>query len=154
MFGLGARDCGLAVTVAVAMPIPVTVAQLVASTMTSAVVMMSSGFFQLSSRRLAQRVGEVEARRHPAKPFNAELTIGVFAIALTGCRDQGVLLRMLGQRILLADGDRPVTFGVSTRGITFDDASLGAVQQAVAVGALEPDANPLGQQEGQHGSHE
>src|SRR5918993_3704490 len=152
MLRLSAGDCRVSVSVpvTVAMPITVALAQFVTGTMTGAVVMVSSRLFQLSSGRLAQGVGEVEARRPPPKLFHFELPIRVFAIAVPGRRQQGVLLRMLRQRVLLTDGDRPVAFGVSTRRIAFDDASLCAVQQPVAVGALEADADSLGQQERQH----
>ena len=141
MLRLSAGDCCLSVpvampiTVAVA-TITVAVAQFVTGTMSGAVVMMSSGLFELSSGRLAQRVSEVEARRPPPKLFHPELPIGVFAFAVPSRRQQGVLLGMLRQGVLLPDRDRPVAFGVPTRRIAFDDASLCAVQQPVAVGAL------------------
>src|SRR5829696_6702827 len=154
MLRLSAGDCCLSVpvampiTVAVA-TITVAVAQFVTGTMPGAVAMMSSGLFELSSGGLAERVSEVEARRPPPKLFHPELSIRVFAFAVSSRRQQGVLLRMLRQRVLLPNGDRPVAFGVFTGRIAFDDASLCAVQQPVAVGALEADADSLGQKERQ-----
>ncbi len=152
MLRLSAGDCRLSVPVT--MPVTLAVAQFVTGTVTGAMVMVSCRLFQLSSGWLAQSVDEVEARCSAPKLFQPELKVGVFAIAVPTRRYEGVLLLMLGQRVLLTDGDRPMPFGVPTRRIAFDDAGLSAVQQPVAVGTLQTDADPLGQQERQHGSDE
>src|SRR5215217_8093187 len=122
--------------------------------MTGAVVVMGSRLLQLCSGRFAQRVGEVEAGCPPPELFDSELTIGVFAVAVPSHRHESVLLSMLSQGKLLADGDRPVPLGVSTGRIPFDHTAFGTVQEAIVIGALETDADPLGQQERQHGRYE
>src|SRR5215204_5732221 len=106
-----------------------TVAVAVTQLMTGAVVVMGSCLFQLGSGRLAQCVGEVEARCPPPELFDSELTIGVFAVAVPSHRHERGLLGLLSQCELLADGDRSVPLGVSTRRIPFDNAGLGTVQK-------------------------